>query len=112
MVRMQPKQKVDQIIVLSLQLLGNFPIPGWQLNQTAGTLTTETLVKEDAGTFTCMAENNAGRIEASIALVVILKPKVEELENGTYPTGGKARLTCKASGDPLPNISWRKISNK
>ena len=87
-------------------------LPGWQLNQTTGTLTTQRLVKEDGGTFTCMAENNAGRIESSVALVVILKPVVEELENATYPTGGKASLTCKASGDPLPNISWRKISNK
>ena len=69
-------------------------------------------MKEDAGTFTCMAENNAGRIESSVALVVILKPIVEELENGTYPMDGKATLTCKASGDPLPAISWRKISNK
>ena len=82
------------------------------MNQTTGTLTTQRLVKEDAGIFTCMAENNAGHIESSVALVVILKPIVEELENATYPTGGKAKLTCKASGDPLPNISWKKFSNK
>ena len=62
--------------------------------------------------FKCLAENNAGSIEASVTLVVILKPIVEELDNKTFPTGGKATLTCKVSGDPLPSITWKKRSNK
>ena len=57
------------------------------MNQTTGTLTAQMLIKEDAGSFTCLAENNAGRIEASVALVVVLKPIVKELENKTYATG-------------------------
>ena len=58
------------------------------MNQTTGTLTAQMLIKEDAGSFTCLAENNAGRIEASVALVVVLKPIVEELEKKTYAKGG------------------------
>ena len=92
----------------------SYPIfnSGWNLNQTTGTLTAQMLIKEDAGSFTCLAENNAGRIEASVALVVVLKPMVEELEKKTYAKGAKANLTCIASGDPLPSISWRKSSQK
>ena len=61
------------------------------MNQTTGTLTAQMLIKEDAGSFTCLAENNAGRIEASVALVVVLKPIVEELEKKTYAKGKKLK---------------------
>ena len=65
------------------------------MNQTTGTLTAQMLIKEDAGSFTCLAENNAGRIEASVALVVVLKPIVEELENKTYAKGKKLKKKRK-----------------
>ena len=59
------------------------------------------------------AENNAGMIEATAGLSVIIKPKVQELENVTTSVGADViRLSCSASGDPLPNIIWRKWSRK
>ena len=59
------------------------------------------------------AENNAGMIEATARLSVIIRPKVQELENVTSSVGAKVtRLSCSASGDPLPNIIWRKWSRK
>ena len=44
---------------------------------------------------------------------VIVRPRVQELFNHTYPVGREAAtLTCLASGDPLPKIVWRKWSRK
>lgn len=72
-----------------------------------------TLKREDAGEYTCIAENPAGRIEASTYLNVIIKPKVQELFNKTMAVGqAEGRLVCKASGDPMPEIIWRKWSSK
>ena len=90
---------------LSLYLL----FSGWE--QYEGILSTPELRREDAGTYTCIAENNAGRVEASAQLGVIIKPQIEEFSNKTFPAGkSEARLTCRASGDPLPKIIWRKLS--
>ena len=46
-------------------------------------------------------------------LSVVLKPRVEGLENVTVAAGpATVSLTCTASGDPLPRITWRKWSNR
>ena len=67
--------------------------------------------RHDAGEYTCIAENNAGRIESSAVFSVVIKPHIQELFNKTFPIGQEsASLTCKASGDPLPKIIWRKWS--
>jgi len=85
---------------------------GWKLDETTGTLTAFHLRREDAGVYTCIAENNAGRVEAECALTVIIKPKVQELFNKTVQIDTQAaKLTCRASGDPIPKIIWRKWSN-
>ena len=88
-------------------------MPGWKLDQATGTLTVSKLDRQDAGEYTCIAENKAGRIQSSAVLSVIIKPHIQELFNKTFPIGlEKASLTCKASGDPLPKIIWRKWSRK
>ena len=83
----------------------------WVLDQISGTLTAFKLERQDAGEYTCIAENSAGRIEAPARLDVIIKPHVQELYNKTIGIGAEnVTLTCKASGDPLPKIVWRKWS--
>ena len=87
--------------------------PGWILDETTGSLTAFQLERKDAGEYTCIAENNAGRLEATAYLNVIIKPRVQRLQNQTYNMGTEgAKLTCLASGDPLPKIIWRKWSKK
>ena len=87
--------------------------PGWILDETTGSLTAFQLERKDAGEYTCIAENNAGRLEATANLNVIIKPRVQRLQNQTYNVGTeRAKLTCLASGDPLPKIIWRKWSKK
>ena len=86
---------------------------GWILDETTGSLTAFQLERKDAGEYTCIAENNAGRLEATAYLNVIIKPRVQELQNQSYNMGTEgAILTCLASGDPLPKIIWRKWSKK
>ena len=86
---------------------------GTKVDEDTGTMTIFQVDRRDAGRFTCIAENNAGRMEASALLSVIIKPKVQQLENVTTSVGReRTSLTCLASGDPLPKIIWRKWSRK
>ena len=102
---------------------------GCKVDEITGTMTLFTVNRRDVGAYTCRwddhrvssvswfilfrAENNAGMIEATARLSVIIKPKVQELENVTSSVGAEmTRLSCSASGDPLPNIIWRKWSRK
>ena len=88
-------------------------LQGWKLDETTGTLTAFQLERKDEGEYTCIAENNAGRLQSEAYLKVIVRPRVQELFNHTYPVGREAAtLTCLASGDPLPKIVWRKWSRK
>jgi len=85
---------------------------GWKLDEITGTLTGYQVRRQDEGRYTCIAENNAGREEASAFLDVIIRPKVQQLYNKTFEVGKVgAELTCKGSGDPLPRLIWRKWSS-
>jgi len=86
---------------------------GWTLRKETGYLTARGLRREDRGEYTCIAENPAGRLEAKALLDVVIKPKVQELYNQTMKVGqAEGRLICKASGEPEPEIIWRKWSRK
>nr|BAA24033.1 NCAM-140 [Cynops pyrrhogaster] len=64
--------------------------------------------KSDEGDYTCIAENKAGEQEASILLKVYAKPKITYVENKTaMELEEQITLTCEASGDPTPSITWR-----
>lgn len=64
--------------------------------------------KSDEGDYTCIAENKAGEQEASILLKVYAKPKITYVENKTaMELDEQITLTCEASGDPTPSITWR-----
>ena len=88
-------------------------LSGSKVDEQTGTFTLFTVDRRDGGRYTCRAENNAGIIEATAELNVIIRPKVQELENITSVVGAdRASITCKASGNPLPKIIWRKWSRK
>ena len=85
----------------------------WVLNEDSGNLIAYQLRRQDEGMYRCIAENAAGRIEAESFLDVVIRPKVQELFNKTFPINHpEGRIVCKASGDPLPDIIWRKWSRK
>ena len=66
--------------------------------------------KEDSEFYICSAENLLGKVEKKTLLIVISLPrftskppsKIVSVLNCTM------RLNCSATGDPQPNISWRK----
>ena len=85
----------------------------WILEENTGHLIAYQLRRQDEGLYTCIAENAAGRVEAQSYLDVVIRPKVQELFNKTFAINHpEARIVCKASGDPLPDIIWRKWSRK
>ena len=85
----------------------------WTIEKDTGHLIAYKLKKEDEGKYVCIAENNAGRIETETYLDVIIKPRVQELYNKTFAVNkADGKIVCKASGDPVPEIVWRKWSKK
>jgi len=78
------------------------------IDELKGQLTINDVKRTDAGAVTCFVENSAGKISKTVNLHVILKPAVYELLNVTQVNGDMATLTCKATGDPLPQITFLK----
>ncbi|XP_075047451.1 neural cell adhesion molecule 1 isoform X3 [Mixophyes fleayi] len=71
-------------------------------------MTIHRVEKDDEAEYNCIAENKAGDNEATILLKVYAKPKITYVENKTaVELDNEITLTCEASGDPLPSITWR-----
>ncbi|EMP38793.1 Hemicentin-1 [Chelonia mydas] len=69
---------------------------------------------EDAGRYTCVATNAAGEAQQHIRLHVHEPPSVEhagKMLNETVVVNNPIHLECKASGNPLPAITWYKDSH-
>ncbi|XP_060643044.2 neural cell adhesion molecule 1 isoform X21 [Anolis sagrei] len=71
-------------------------------------LTIRKVEKNDEAEYVCIAENKAGEHDATIHLKVFAKPKITYVENKTaMELDDQITLTCEASGDPIPSITWR-----
>ncbi|XP_017378769.2 neural cell adhesion molecule 1 isoform X18 [Cebus imitator] len=71
-------------------------------------LTIRKVDKNDEAEYVCIAENKAGEQDATIHLKVFAKPKITYVENQTaMELEEQVTLTCEASGDPIPSITWR-----
>ncbi|XP_072199268.1 hemicentin-1 isoform X3 [Excalfactoria chinensis] len=72
-----------------------------------GDLILDNVVPEDSGTYTCTAKNVAGEDTHTVTLVVHVLPAFTELPGDvTLTKGEQLRLTCRASGIPVPRITW------
>ncbi|XP_036354448.1 hemicentin-1-like isoform X2 [Octopus sinensis] len=68
---------------------------------------------EDSGTYTCIAENGAGRDEKAIKLRVRVPPTIEETSHlMTATVGSTVKIPCKATGNPEPKLKWTKNDKK
>ena len=69
------------------------------------TLAVTNITAEDGGTYTCVAENEAGSVNDSVTLYVA--PYFVEQPVDVFSTlGSKVNLNCEAEGFPSPTIIW------
>ena len=73
---------------------------------------TEIIVKNlsitDAGEYTCIAENLANSIRSdSTTVKVLTRPKII-LQSKIVYLKSETRITCAASGMPIPSVDWSK----
>ncbi|XP_055275069.1 hemicentin-1 isoform X4 [Moschus berezovskii] len=82
-------------------LLGKYTVEPY------GELILENVVLEDSGTYTCIANNVAGEDTHTISLTVHVLPTFTELPGDvSLNKGEQLRLNCKATGIPLPKLTW------
>ncbi|XP_041098662.1 hemicentin-1 isoform X2 [Polyodon spathula] len=83
-----------------------------QLSQDGGSLRILDLRPADSGMYSCLAENSAGQETKIYTLTVLVPPSVgsvpAEPAEVTAVQGGSVSLECRATGTPLPQISWLK----
>ncbi|XP_017345639.1 neural cell adhesion molecule 1b isoform X1 [Ictalurus punctatus] len=79
----------------------------YSFNEDGSEITIMDVKKLDEGDYTCIARNKAGMSEEEVGLRVFVKPKITYLENQTTTEmEEQIRLTCEATGDPTPSITW------
>ncbi|XP_042656572.1 neural cell adhesion molecule 1 isoform X7 [Tyto alba] len=80
----------------------------YSFNYDGSELIIKNVDKSDEAEYICIAENKAGEQDATIHLKVFAKPKITYVENKTaMELEDQITLTCEASGDPIPSITWR-----
>ncbi|MED6274712.1 Hemicentin-1, partial [Characodon lateralis] len=82
-----------------------------KLHSAGRTLTITEARLEDYGRYTCLATNAAGEAQTHIRLSVHEPPSIPlsgDIINQTVLSGFSTELECKASGSPLPAVTWYK----
>lgn len=79
----------------------------FSVNPQTGQLNIARVHKDDYGTYTCLAKNTAGHDETKTLLDVLVRPRIYELLNVTVTEDREGAITCKATGRPAPEITFR-----
>ncbi|KAL1260645.1 hypothetical protein QQF64_008472, partial [Cirrhinus molitorella] len=79
----------------------------YNFNEDGSEMTILDVTKLDEGDYTCIAKNKAGESEQELSLKVFVQPKITYLESqSTTEMDEQVTLTCEATGDPTPTITW------
>ncbi|XP_035998622.1 neural cell adhesion molecule 1 isoform X5 [Fundulus heteroclitus] len=80
----------------------------YSLNKDGSELVIKEVKKVDEGDYTCIAKNKAGEKAEEVSLNVFVLPNITYFNNQTASEfDEEVTLTCEASGDPTPTISWK-----
>ena len=77
-----------------------------------GVLRINSVTGSEEGGYTCRAENAAGHVEMTAQLTVNVLPTVslDPASSVVMMLGSRLEIKCRVQGDPVPTISWRKMS--
>ncbi|XP_067220433.1 neural cell adhesion molecule 1b isoform X7 [Chanodichthys erythropterus] len=79
----------------------------YNFNEDGSEMTILDVAKLDEGDYTCIARNKAGESKHELSLKVFVQPKITYLESQTTTEmDERVTLTCEATGDPTPTITW------
>ncbi|XP_059491072.1 basement membrane-specific heparan sulfate proteoglycan core protein isoform X8 [Neocloeon triangulifer] len=76
----------------------------------SGVLSFNEVSKNEAGQYQCILENSVGTVSAMVSVIVQSTPVIRGLPVGpiTIQIGQPLRLECRADGDPIPKVVWKK----
>ncbi|XP_023709621.1 fasciclin-2 isoform X4 [Cryptotermes secundus] len=83
----------------------------FSVDKYTGTLTIRDVSKDDDGDYKCVATNAANSVEHVVRISVTLKPRIVAYKNISIATDKEARLSCSASGRPMPKVTFRKLTS-
>jgi len=84
---------------------------GYNVDVETGTLTVMELGPQHTGMYRCTASNDAGDLTKEAHLQVLTKPKIESYLNLTSNVEDEnVEMRCVATGDPLPELVFKKES--
>ena len=87
-------------------------IPKDRTVQDGGLLTVGVVGKHDIGSYVCDAKNSLGEASAVTSLVILSVPKfvLKPPQKVIKAAGDDLSLTCSASGEPTPAVSWKRFN--
>ncbi|XP_071981860.1 hemicentin-2 isoform X2 [Engystomops pustulosus] len=64
--------------------------------------------REDGGVYSCVVSNAAGAARKTFSVDVLVPPTIEDEDDNNFRVaeGHPIRLRCRATGHPVPSISW------
>ncbi|KAL1498145.1 hypothetical protein ABEB36_008993 [Hypothenemus hampei] len=75
------------------------------------TVSIDSVDESHVGTYTCVAENRAGRTSYSAILNVNVPPRwILEPTDKAFAQGSDAAVECKADGFPKPVVTWKRAT--
>lgn len=80
----------------------------FEVNAITGLLIINRVTDDDFGMYTCVAKNSAGIAQSKTLFDVLVTPKIYEFINVTVPVTQPSLITCKATGRPAPDITFRR----